>query len=190
MRKLIYYVACSVDGFIAREDGSLADFAMDGEHFADLLNEFPETIPGHLREQLNVSAANKHFDAVLMGRRTFEVGLELGVTNPYPHLEQYLVSESLDTSPDDNVNLITENPIAFVRELKSREGKDIWLCGGGALAASLLPEIDGMVLKVNPFLMGTGISLISSTLPKIKLEMQTRTIYSNGFMLLHYVVQH
>lgn len=100
------------------------------------------------------------------------------------------MSESLETSPDENVNLVTENPIAFVRELKSREGKDIWLCGGRALAASLLPEIDDMMLKVNPFLMGTGISLISSTLPKIKLEMQTRTIYDNGFMLLHYVVQH
>jgi len=47
-----------------------------------------------------------------------------------------------------------------------------------------------MVLKVNPFLMGAGISLISGTQPKTQLEMKAKTIYDNGFMLLHYVVQH
>ena len=142
MRKLTYFVACSMDGFISREDGGLSDFDMGGDHFNDLLREFPETIPGHLREELGVDSPNKHFDAILMGRKTYEVGLEYGVTNPYPHLDQYVVSGSLSANPDENVRLVNDDPIKLVQQLKSRSGKDIWLCGGGSLALSLLSEID------------------------------------------------
>ena len=190
MRKLIYYVACSVDGFIAREDGSLVDFSMGGEHFADLLEAFPETIPGHLREQLNVTAGNRQFDAVLMGRRTYQVGLDLGVTSPYPHLDQFVFSRSMHETPDEHVSLVTENPIACVRELKQQQGMDVWLCGGGELASAMLPEIDEVILKVNPFLMGSGTPLIAGSESKIDLQIQKKHIYDNGFMLLHYAVNH
>ena len=80
MRKLIYYVARTVDGFIAREDGSFDCFLSQGEHFADLLRDFPETIPSHLRQALGVRVENWHFDAVVMGRKTYEVGVAVGVT--------------------------------------------------------------------------------------------------------------
>ena len=87
MRELKYYVACTVDRFISHEDGSFDFFLTEGEHFAYLIDSFPETFPAHLRDALGVRAENKWFDAILMGRRTYEVGLKLGVTNPYPHLE-------------------------------------------------------------------------------------------------------
>ena len=190
MRKLVYYVASSLDGFIAREDGSLADFEMGGEHFADLIKRFPETIPGHLRGQLGVNAENARFDTVVMGRRTFEVASKIGITNPYPHLDQYVVSQTLGGSPDSSVQWVREDPVAMVRGLKEREGKDIWLCGGGTLARALLPVIDEMVLKINPFLMGTGIALISGDLPKTSLEPIAKTVYDSGFMLLDYKVRH
>lgn len=189
MRKLTYYIACSLDGFIARKDGSLADFDMGGDHFADLLSAFPETIPAHLRDQLGVDEANKKFGDVLMGRKTYEVGIDIGVTSPYPHLGQYVVSQSITSTPDKSIQLIDEDPIEFVRELKARQGKDIWLCGGGSLAAALLPEIDDIILKVNPFVMGAGISLISGSVSKTNLEMQSKNLYDNGFMLLHYSVK-
>ena len=54
MRRLVYYVACTIDGFIAREDGSFDWFLTEGEHFADLLELFPETFPAHLRDRLGV----------------------------------------------------------------------------------------------------------------------------------------
>ncbi|MEG4202061.1 hypothetical protein [Microcoleus sp. Pol12A5] len=100
MRKLKYYVACTVDGFIAREDGSFDCFPMEGEHFTDLFDSFPETIPAHLQEALGIPAENKQFDAVLMGRKTYEVGLDVGVTNPYPSLKQYVFSRTMEASPD------------------------------------------------------------------------------------------
>jgi len=54
-RRLVYYVACTVDGFIAREDGSFDWALSEGEHFADLIEKFPETFPAHLRQVLGVS---------------------------------------------------------------------------------------------------------------------------------------
>jgi len=190
MSKLVYLVACTVDRFIARNDGSFDFFLMEGEHVADLLSTFPETIPTHLQGMLGVTADNQHFDCVLMGRRTYEVGVKEGITNPYPHMHQYLFSHTLQHSLDPAVELVSSDPVAFVQELKQRPGKDIWLCGGGALASALFPAIDEMILKVHPFLLGSGIPLFSSTIPLTALKLEDSKIYKNGFMLLHYQVNH
>jgi dihydrofolate reductase len=190
MSRLIYFIACTVDRFIARKDGSFDFFLMEGEHIVDLLSTFPETIPIHLRGMLGIMADNQHFDSVLMGRRTYEVGVKEGITNPYPHMNQYLFSRTLQQSPDPAVELVSSDPVTFVRELKQRSGKDIWLCGGGDLATVLFPAIDEMILKVHPFLLGSGIPLFSGTVPLTALELIDSKIYKNGFMLLQYRVNH
>lgn len=179
-----------MDGFIARPDGKLDDFSADGEHFADLLAAFPETIPGHLREPLGVTGANREFDTVLMGRATYSVGTELGFTNPYPHLEQLVISSSMQSSPDAAVQLVSEHPVQAVRELKARVGKSIWLCGGSRLASTLFDEIDELILKMNPFLMGKGIPLFANGVSKTDLVPVDRQVYDNGFMLLRFQLRH
>ena len=190
MRKLVYYVAITIDGFIARDDGSFDCFLSEGEHLADLSNSFPETIPAHLRGLLGVRAENQRFGAVLMGRATHEVGSRIGVTSPYPHLRQYLFSRRLKESPDQAVELVSEDAVAKVRDLKRQAGKDIWLCGGGELAAQLFPEIDELILKVNPVVIGSGIPLFRGTVAPATLELTDSKSYSNGFVLLHYRVKH
>ena len=190
MRELKYYVACTVDRFIAREDGSFDFFLSEGEHLAALIQLFPEAVPGHLRNALGVRAANRCFDAVLMGRRSYEVGTNVGVTNPYPHMKQYLFSRTLKESPDENVQLVSGDALAFVRELKKQPGKDIWLCGGGELATTLFPEIDEIILKVNPVLLGSGIPFFSGVIKQTSLELADNTVYSNGFMLVRYRIRH
>ena len=189
MRAIKYYVACTVDRFIAREDGSLDFFPMQGPHLDDLVASFPETIPGHLRDTLGVQGGNKWFDAVLMGRRTYEVGLQINVTNPYPHLRQYVFSSSMKASPDSNVELVSGDALSVRTKLKQQAGKDIWLCGGGDLAARVFPEIDELILKVNPILLGSGIPLFAKPIPQTSLELADSKIYSNGFMLLRYAVK-
>ena len=112
MRKLKYYVACSIDGFIARKDGSFKDLFLDGEVVNDYIESF------------------KLFDIVLMGRKTYEVGLKEGKTNPYPMMKSFVFSCSMKASPDENVEIVSENAIALVKSLKNEAGKDIYLCGG------------------------------------------------------------
>lgn len=190
MRKLVYYVACTVDRFIARSDGSFDFFLTEGQHLKDLVTSFPETVPGHLRGILGVTAQNRWFDTVLMGRATYEVGIKEGVTNPYPHLKQYLCSRSLKQSPDPAVELVREDAVAVVKEQKQVHGKDIWLCGGGELATALFPEIDELILKVNPILLGAGIPLFSGDIHETALALSDHKIYSNGFTLLTYRLNH
>ncbi len=98
MRSLVYFVACTLDGYIAAVDGAFDFFPFEGPQVADLLAEFPEMIPGHFRDMVGIAAENQRFDTVLMGRATYEIGEADGITSPYPHLRQILVSGS--TSPN------------------------------------------------------------------------------------------
>lgn len=172
MRNLKYYVACSVDGFIAHEDGSWNGFLPDGDHVTDYLDSL------------------KNFDAVLMGRKTYEIGLKEGKTDPYPTMDSYVFSRSLKEILDENVTLVTENTAEVVKNLKNRPGKDIYLCGGAELASILFAEnlIDEIILKVNPFLMGTGIPLFSGTVDQTQLNLIDTKKYENGVLKLCYKV--
>ena len=187
MRRLIYYVACSVDGFIARTDGSFDFFLQQGEHLVDLFARYPETLPGHLRDVLGITAANQVFDTVLMGRATYEVGVAIGVTNPYPHLRQCLFSRTLERSPDSSIELVRTDPVSRVRALKEEPGKDIWLCGGAQLAGAVFSEIDELILKINPVLLGSGIPLVTNDVPETALTLVDTQRYANGFILARYL---
>src|SRR5262245_10677235 len=113
-RKLVYYVACTVDGLIAREDGS-SDWALfQGEHFTDLMERFPETFPVHLRRKLGVPENARRFDTVLMGRKTYEVGLNAGITSPYEPLRQFVVSRTMPEIADSAVHLHRGVPLELV----------------------------------------------------------------------------
>jgi dihydrofolate reductase len=191
MRGLSYFVACSADGFIAAEDGSIGAFVDDGDYFAELFESYPETCPGHLRQALGVRGENKHFDAVLMGRNTYEAGLEIGVSSPYPTLEQYVFSTTMEESPDERVTLVSEDAAGLIGRLKSEPGKDIWLAGGATLAGSLFSEglVDEVMIKVNPVVLGSGKSLFSGGARKADLELKDSRVLAGGVSLLRYRVK-
>ena len=188
-RRLVYYVACSVDGFIAREDGSFDWCLFEGEHFADLIERFPETFPAHLHPLLGVTQAAQRFDTVLMGRKTYEVGLREGLTSPYSPLKQCVISGTMLESPDASVEICRGQPLDLVRRLKRETGKDIWLCGGSKLAAALLPEIDELSLKINPVVIGSGIPLFDGFTGTLPAKLVEHKAYSNGFVLARYVME-
>lgn len=192
-RKLKYHVATTLDGFIARED--------------DTTDFFPTDLsPEHIVDYFHSLLAE--YDTVVMGRGTYEPGRKAGITDPYPSLETYVFSRTLKEIPDPRVHLVREDAVAFVRELKSRPGtqvdmsravraasfsvpKDIYLCGGGPLAAALFDAglVDEVIVKLNPVLLGAGKTLAPHLAHKADLELLSTKVYRNGVVLLQYAVK-
>lgn len=186
MRRLVYYIASSVDGFIADSEGKTDAFAQSPEYLAELADRFPDTFPAHVRTPLGIDGPNRQFDTVLMGRYTYEPALQAGITSPYPHLEQYVFSRHLAPSSETGLHVVADDPVATVRGLKARPGPlDLWLCGGGHLAAQLLPELDELIVKLNPVVLGSGIPLFAGTaaMPLTPVEQQS---LHGGVVLLRY----
>lgn len=158
MRSLTYYVAATLDGFIAGPGGEFDFFPFEGALRETVLAEFPETLPAHARGPLGLTdTPNRRFDTVVMGRATYEPGLQAGLTSPYPHLAQYVVSTTLQV--DDPDVTVVADPVALVRDLKAGDGAGVWLAGGGRLAAAVRDEIDALVVKRNPLVLGAGVPL-------------------------------
>jgi dihydrofolate reductase len=191
MRELIYYVAVTLDGFIAESDGAFDKFPWDATYGADLSARFPETVPAHMRSAEHRQLANQRFDAVLMGRNTYEVGAKEGITSPYPALRQYVFSRSMPASLDADVTLVSDDALGVVRELKREDGKAIWLCGGGALAATLFAAglVDRLIAKVNPVVFGAGIPLLAGAIEPTQLELVDHKTYPSGHCVAEYRVK-
>ncbi|MEV5176711.1 hypothetical protein AB0L10_37810 [Streptomyces flaveolus] len=125
MRKLTYFVAGTIDGFIAAPDGDYDFFSpyLTEDYLPQLTADFPETLPTPARAAFGIAdAPNVRFDTILMGRGSYEPGLAAGLTSPHAHLRQIVFSRSLGVSPDPAVEVTTEGPIALVRRLKRRRG--------------------------------------------------------------------
>jgi dihydrofolate reductase len=157
VRELVYYVAVSIDGFIADPEGGFGAFLVEGDHSSVLLEEYADALPAHVATALGIEPPRTRFDTVVMGWNTLIPALEAGIASPYPHLRQVVASRR--SRQVDPAITLTDDPLSAVRDLKQEEGLDIWLCGGGELAGALLPEIDRLVLKRNPFVFGSGIPL-------------------------------
>ncbi|KJK39169.1 deaminase [Streptomyces variegatus] len=189
MRQLTYYIASSIDGFIASPDGQFDFFAFEGDLAAAVLATYPETMPSHAREPLGVAdVANKKFDTVLMGRGTYDPGLAIGVTSPYSHLKQYVFSRTL-TRLDPDVEVLSGDPVEFVRELKQQEGMDIWLCGGARLAGQLMGEIDELIIKRYPVVLGSGIPLFHAPFEPAEFTLTGSQVFNTGVSITTYVKQ-
>lgn len=163
MRELTYYVAVSLDGYIAGPDGEFDRFLAEGDHVEAIASRYRGTAPTVLAEAVGIPVDDGPFDTVLMGWNTYGVGLPHNLQSPYAHLRQVVFTRS-HRAPEgsDGVEFTDADPVARVRALKQEEGKGIWLCGGGALAAVLADEIDRLALKINPVMFGAGVPLFDA----------------------------
>ena len=173
MQRLTYFVATSIDGHIARPDGSFDFFVDEGEHVTDYLE------------------ALKTFDCAVMGRGTYEIATKAGVTNPYPWLRTYVVSMTIASSADPNVTIVGDDAVDVVRSLKERPGRGVYLCGGGKLAALLLEHdlVDEITIKLNPVIAGEGIPVVAKMERPTALELVDTRIYENGVVFLPFRVK-
>lgn len=143
MPHLIYYVASSLDGFIADEDGGV-DWLPDPG---------PDTDFGYARFLETV-------DALLMGRRTYEQVRSFGDW-PYPGLQTRVwTRRSLESAPD-GVAAVAGAPAGVVEGLEREGFARVWLVGGAELAEALRREglIDEWIISLVPRTLGSGIPL-------------------------------
>ena|SRR5262245_32320388 len=178
MRKLVYSLTNSLDNFIARPDGG-ADWILMGD---EIMSEFPKIYAS--------------FDAVLIGRKTYDRTLQMSPEAGqemagFMEMKTYVFSRTMKESPTAGVQIISENAGEFVRSLKSESGKDIWLMGGGILAASLLRErlVDEIGVAIQPVLLGSGIPLFPDIGMQLDLQMLECKTYKNGIVGLKYSVK-
>ena len=183
MRKVKYFVANSLDNFIARPDGAVDWLFTKGDYG---MREFFASI-----------------DTMLMGRKTYEIALSLqpkrksgskkkkGGSMFSASVRNYVFSRTMKEAPDENVSIISEDACEFVRNLKSEAGKDIWLMGGGELARSLFAEnlVDEIGLNIHPVLIGSGIPLFPDIGHQIDLELTGHKVHSNGCVQVSYRVK-
>ena len=178
MRKVTFGGANSLDNYFARKDDSV-DWLMWGEEAAAVMSDFWKTI-----------------DTVVMGRRTFEVALRMGGSGgAYPGMKGYVFSRTMKQSTKKkvkNVEIISEDAAEFVRKLKSQEGKDICVLGGGLLAKSLFEAdlIDEIGFNVHPVLLGSGIPVFHEMNHQINLELLDCKAFKNGTLMVSYRVKH
>lgn len=174
MRKVIFHVANSLDNYIARNDGAV-DWILGGEEAASGMAEIWKTI-----------------DTVVIGRKTYEPVLQSGKPFPtFPGVKNYVLSRTLKKSPDKNVEIIREDVVTFVRKLRTEEGKDIFIMGGGLLAKPLFEAslIDEVGANIHPVLLGSGIPLFHNMTRQIDLELIECKPFKNGCVSVTYRVK-
>ncbi|MGA5901052.1 dihydrofolate reductase family protein [Streptomyces venetus] len=190
MRKLTYFIACSIDGFIGEPSGDATSmYRFVDEEFIDFLKaEYPETMATHGRRALGLDdLPNKRFDTIIQGRGSYDLALKEGITSPYAHLREYVASRSLGESPDPNVEIIADDLVGKVRELKAEDSEfGIYLCGGSQLAGELFAEIDELVIKTYPLVYGAGMPMFGSGSAISDFTLESVRAFGNGTLVRTY----
>jgi dihydrofolate reductase len=172
MRTVTFGAACSLDLYIARQDGSV-DWLQWNDEVSAISGELWKTL-----------------DTVVMGRKTYEVGVQMGTTS-YPGVKNYVFSRTLAESLDKDVQIIREDASDFVAALKREPGKGICVMGGGELARSLFEAdlVDEVGLNIHPVLLGSGIPMFHTLSRQMSFELCENRTLKNGCVYLLYRIR-
>ena len=172
-RKVILGFGISIDGYIARRNGSMDYLVIDKEGEAVMADFFAK------------------IDTTIMGRKT-AVGMvkmrKSGEMPETPGITNYVVSRRWKPGKREEFEVVSGSLTAFVKKLKRRAGKDIYLGGGGELCRSFLQEdlIDELFIGVGPMLLGDGIPGFPGKFPQRDFRLTECKSYSNGSVGLRY----
>ena len=170
MTEFILFIATSIDGYIARSDGSI-----------DWLPS-----PDTNEEDSGYSKFYNSIDALVMGSTTYKQVLGFG-NWPYPEKLSYvLTSRNLSTTRTD-VLFIKDGVEEVLKNVKKKNYKRVWLMGGGNVASSFIDRglVDEYIIAIVPIILGSGVSLYQSV-SELKLNFINTKSYSSGIVELHY----
>jgi len=155
-RKIVLYIAMSLDGYIAGEYGEL-----------DFLSDLGDV-------DLGYDDFDARIDTVVMGSTTYlQVVNELSPDMWVYAGKSTLVATSQDLPEDDNVEFVKDGIVARVLKEKEKPGKDIWLVGGGVLVSEFVEKnlIDEYIITLIPVIIGGGIPLFLGGHEALDLEL-------------------
>ena len=171
-RKLVLFIALSLDGYIATKEHSLDWlFAVEGEG-DNGFTKFYSTV-----------------DTILIGRITYDWIMEVEKGNfPYKGKECFVFSRSKKDN-SEHVTFINNDAVQLVKNLKNKSGNNIWIVGGGDLLHTYVNEglIDELIVTIAPVLLGEGIPLFKNNRFQTPLSLKGINRY-NQFVELHYEV--
>jgi dihydrofolate reductase len=169
-RLLRYQVAMSLDGFIASADGGYDWIVGD--------------------PSIDFGALYSEFDTAVMGRKTYAVARGQGGDGTMPGLDVVVFSRSLPAEDKKGLRITADDPADVVRDLKIRDGRDIWLYGGGELFRALLAAglVDTVEVAVMPVLLGSGVPLLpGGSMHRLAMAHQ-QVLSGSGIVMLSYSV--
>ncbi len=176
MRKVKYAVGVSLDGYLAAPDGSV-----------DWLNRAASKAKG---EDFGMREFFRSIDTVLMGRKTYEIAVKMGMgKGGYSGMQTFIFSRTLPPGKRDGIEFVSGNPGELMARLKQQPGKDIWLCGGGELAREFLKcgALDEVILGIVPVLLA-GRLTFPPEFPETEVELVEVKQYKGSVMGLTYLV--
>ena len=168
MRKVILNVAVSLDGFIEGPNGEY-DWCLTDQDYG-------------------MTAFMNRVDAIFFGRKSYDL-MQAVEPGGYPDKKKYVFSKSL-TTVASNYTQISDNYVTEVKELKQKDGKDIWLFGGASLTTSFINErlLDELILSVHPLILGQGKLLFSHISSRVPLRLLDTKTFSSGLVQLSYAI--
>lgn len=171
MRKIILYIAQSIDGFIATTNSSV-------EWLTDSDNQNTED------NDYGYSDFYKSIDTTIMGYNTYKEILGFNIPFPYPDKKNYVFSKNHQKQEDLPVEFVSSEIIEFVSRLKQLKGKDIWLIGGSQINKVLLNNnlIDEIIITIKTVVLGDGIPMFSKGTEFRKFEIINSKVLDNNFV--------
>src|SRR5579863_2397735 len=172
-RRVILGFGISLDGYIARRNGALDFLVLDKEGETEMADFFSK------------------IDTTIMGRKTAAGWVKMrerGEIPDMPDMANYVISRRWKAGKRKGFEVVSGSLSAFVKKLKRRPGKDIYLGGGGELASSFLREdlVDDLYIGVGPLLLGDGIPGFPGKFPQRDFKLTECKSYLSGSVGLRY----
>jgi len=172
-RKVILGFGISIDGYIARRNGAIDFLVMDKEGEMVMADFFAK------------------IDTTVMGRKTAAGWMKMRESSEIPDMPgmvNYVISRRWKPGKREGFEVVSGSLTSFMRKLKRRPGRDIYLGGGGELARSFLQEdlVDELFIGIGPMLLGEGIPGFPGRFPQRDFKLTECKSYSNGSVGLRY----